>query len=100
MQSFDEKVYAACRRIPKGKVSTYALIAKISGSPKSARAVGNALNKNPDTKKTPCHRVVKSDGFAGGYALGKLKKIALLKKEGVVFSPDGKIDLGLFLAEF
>lgn len=83
MTSFQKKVYAAVRRIPRGSVSTYAAIARAIGRPRAARAVGNALNANPDTTSTPCHRVVRSSGFVGGYAWGVAKKIAILKREGV-----------------
>lgn len=81
--SFAEQVWKACKRIPKGKVGTYATIAKMIGKPKSARAVGNALNKNPFAPVVPCHRVVRSDGSVGGFASGSPKKIRLLKSEGV-----------------
>jgi len=100
MCGFNESVWRACQRIPKGKVSTYANIAKAIGSPKAARAVGNALNKNPNTKLTPCHRVIKSSGFVGGYALGAKRKIALLKKEEIGISKNGKVDLEKFLFKF
>lgn len=61
---------------------TYKQVAVKLGNAGLARAVGNALNKNKDTK-VPCHRVIRSDGQAGGYAKGTKKKIAILKKEGV-----------------
>lgn len=81
--SFNEKVWNACKKIPKGKVTTYKEIAKAIGSLNSSRAVGNALNKNPFPFKVPCHRVVKSNGEIGGFAFGAGKKIELLKKEGI-----------------
>ena len=62
---------------------TYKQVAKITGHPKAWRAVGNILNKNQDSK-TPCHRVVKSNGRAGGYKDGAKKKFSLLKREGVI----------------
>jgi methylated-DNA-[protein]-cysteine S-methyltransferase len=71
-------------KIKKGKVLTYKKVAKLAKNPKAYRAVGNILNKNPDLKTIPCHRVVKSDGRIGGYKFGVKRKIALLKKEGVV----------------
>ncbi len=70
-------------KIPKGRVSTYKEVAELTGRPMAFRAVGNALNGNPDPKTVPCHRVVKSDGSVGGYKYGTNKKISLLKKEGV-----------------
>lgn len=95
MISFREKVYAATRKIPKGRVSTYKTIARMIGSPRAARAVGNALNTNPDTSRTPCHRVVRSTGKIGGYALGTRRKAEVLKKEGVTIS-SGRVDLEKF----
>jgi len=82
---FAEKVYRVVSRIPKGKVLTYKEVARLAGSPKAFRAVGNLMNKNPYPKeKVPCHRVVRSDGKIGGYNGGTAKKAALLKKEGVM----------------
>ncbi len=87
-----EKVYAALRTIPRGKVATYKQLARHIGSPRAARAVGNALNKNPRAPKIPCHRVVLTGGRLGGYAGGPKKKIALLKQEGVLVV-GGRVDL-------
>ncbi|MBU4245476.1 MAG: MGMT family protein [Nanoarchaeota archaeon] len=81
--SFSARVLELTKRIPKGKVSTYGDIAKALGNPKAARAVGNALNKNPHPVTVPCHRVVRSGGAVGGYVSGKKEKIALLKSEGI-----------------
>ena len=84
--SFADRVYALCKKIPKGKVSTYGALAKALNS--SPRAVGQALKCNPYAPIVPCHRVVKSDGSLGGF-MGNVKgeaiqkKIALLKEEGV-----------------
>ena len=85
MKTFKEKAYAVVAKIPKGKTMTYQEVARLVGSPNAYRAVGNVMNKNPDTKKVPCHRVVRSDGTPGGYALGTTRKLAILKNEGVVF---------------
>jgi len=80
--------------IPRGKVTTYRLIAKKLET-KAYRAVGNACRNNPYAPKVPCHRVVKSDGTIGGFA-GKTSgktvqnKVELLRKEGVQVI-DGKI---------
>lgn len=84
MTYFQERVYKVVKKIPKGKVLTYAQVAKAVGSPLAFRAVGNALNKNPNLKAIPCHRVVRSDGKIGGWRGGTKKKAALLKKEGVL----------------
>lgn len=92
--AFQQKVYRACSKIPKGKVSTYKDIAQAVQS-KAYRAVGQALNKNPFAPRVPCHRVVGSDGSLGGFASGMRKKRALLQKEGVEIQK-GKIDLRRF----
>ncbi|MEM3031066.1 MAG: MGMT family protein [Candidatus Micrarchaeia archaeon] len=75
-------------KIPKGKTASYAEIAKRVGRPKAARAVGNALAKNPFPLLIPCHRVIRSDGSAGGYSRkgGSAKKKKLLEREGYRFS--------------
>lgn len=78
---FEKKVFEACKKIPRGKTATYGEIAERIGKPRAYRAVGNALNKNRNPK-VPCHRIIRSDGTAGGYAKGKKKKIGILKKEG------------------
>jgi methylated-DNA-[protein]-cysteine S-methyltransferase len=96
MKSFSEKVYSICKRIPKGKVSTYREIGNaLGGYGQVYRAVGVALKNNPYAPRVPCHRVVCSDGRIGGYKGAKsgkklAQKIALLKKEGVIVK-DGKV---------
>ena len=57
--NFKERVYEVVRKIPKGKVITYKMAAKLAGKPRAWRAVGNVLNKNKD-KKIPCHRVIRT----------------------------------------
>jgi O-6-methylguanine DNA methyltransferase len=93
--SFYVKVWKAMDRIPHGKVTTYKELARAIGNPHSARAIGNACNKNPNAPHTPCHRVVASDGSLGGYALGLRKKIQLLEAEGIEIRNE-KIDLEKF----
>ena len=83
MNSFSEKVYEVVKTIPKGRVMSYKQVAKLAGNKRAFRAVGNILNKNPNPKIIPCHRVIKSDGSTGGYKWGGNKKASLLKKEGV-----------------
>jgi O-6-methylguanine DNA methyltransferase len=78
--TFTEKVFEYVKTIPKGKTRTYKEVAFSIGHPNSARAVGNALNKNYDPS-IPCHRVVRSNGKTGGYNRGADQKIALLKRE-------------------
>ncbi|MFA5146212.1 MAG: MGMT family protein [Candidatus Omnitrophota bacterium] len=80
---FERRVYEAVSGIPRGEVRSYAWVARMAGSPKACRAVGNALNKNRYTDIIPCHRVIKSDGSIGGYARGTSAKRRMLKSEGV-----------------
>ena len=95
MTEFQKKVLSITKKIPKGKVATYGLIAEIIGN-KSYRAVGNALNKNPYPIKIPCHRVVKSDGKVGGFAKGTEYKEKLLRNEQIEIH-NGKIELHKYL---
>lgn len=80
MKTFRQKVYDIVRKIPKGHVLTYKEVARRAGNAKAARAVGNILHKNYDPA-IPCHRVVRSDGKAGGYNRGSQKKQELLRQE-------------------
>ena len=84
---FQLKVWFYLKKIPKGKLKTYAQVAKAIGKPKTVRAVANAIGKNPFPPKIPCHRVIRSDGKLGGYsAKGGIKtKKKLLKNEGFSF---------------
>jgi O-6-methylguanine DNA methyltransferase len=85
--SFRDRVYAEAAKIPKGKVATYGQIARLAGSPRAARAVGQLMAKNKDTKRVPCHRVVGSGGALTGYAFnGVSEKRKKLIDEGVSFS--------------
>jgi methylated-DNA-[protein]-cysteine S-methyltransferase len=80
--SFCEKVWAVTARVPKGKVTTYACIARALGG-NAYRAVGQALNRNPYAPAVPCHRVVGSNGALTGFAGGLAKKRRMLEEEGV-----------------
>ena len=80
--------------IPKGRVTTYALIAKKLNT-RAYRAVGNACRKNPYAPRVPCHRVVRSDGSIGGFGgktsgMSVQKKMRMLREEGVEIR-DGKV---------
>ena len=79
---FHGKVLRACRRIPYGKTLTYAALAARAGSPRAARAVGQAMARNPLALVVPCHRVVAAGGGLGGYGGGLDLKQRLLKLEG------------------
>ena len=82
LTEFERSVYTSTLAIPRGQTRSYKWIAEKIGRPRSYRAVGNALNKNPYVTIVPCHRVVKSDGSLGGYALGSRLKKKILKSEG------------------
>ena len=83
---FQKKVWNYLKTIRKGTVKTYKQVAIGINRPKSARAVANAVGKNPLAPTIPCHRVVRSDGSLGGYSgKGGIKtKKKLLKKEGII----------------
>ena len=89
-----KRIYKAVQKIPKGKVATYADIAKMAGNPKMARAVGNALHRNPDPENIPCYRVVNAKGeLAGAFAFGGEKvQEEFLRADGVEVV-DGRVDL-------
>lgn len=89
-----EQIYAVVRRIPRGKVVTYGMVARMAGNPRWARAVGYALHQNPEPGVIPCHRVVNRFGqMAPAFAFGGPdRQRALLEAEGVVFRADGSVD--------
>jgi methylated-DNA-[protein]-cysteine S-methyltransferase len=78
---FQERVWAALRRIPVGATASYGDIARAVGSPRAVRAVGRANALNPVSLVIPCHRVVRSDGELCGYAGGLPRKRWLLDHE-------------------
>jgi methylated-DNA-[protein]-cysteine S-methyltransferase len=84
------RVYEVVKKIPKGRVLTYKEVAKLAGSTRAWRVVGNVLNKNYDPK-IPCHRVIRGDGKVGGYRYGVKRKIALLKREGIIIDSYGEV---------
>ena len=97
-----EIIYAIVRRIPRGRVMTYGQIACLAGNPRWSRVVGYALHVNPEPGKIPCHRVVNrrgevADSFAFG---GPERQRKLLEDEGVVFLPDGRVDLSVSLVHY
>ena len=93
--SFEQQVYDALSRVPLGKVTTYAELARAIGC-RSAQAVGQALKRNPSAPEVPCYRVIRADLSLGGY-VGSTKgkkialKLALLQSEGVEFDSLGKL---------
>lgn len=87
---FQRRVLLAEFGIPRGYVSTYGRIARYLDTPGAARAVGNALARNPFPLVIPCHRVLRSDGRIGGFQAGLAMKRRLLEMEGVGFREDGR----------
>ena len=96
---FSKKVYTLCKKIPKGRISTYKEIAKKLNK-KAYRAVGNSLNKNPYSPIVPCHRVINSNGKIGGFAAGIKNKIKLLEREGVEVKNNKIVDFKKLLYKF
>lgn len=85
LDSPSKRIYEAVKRIPYGHVATYAQVAEAAGDRKMARAVGNALHKNPDPDNIPCYRVVNSKGeLAAEFAFGgAVRQQKLLEAEGI-----------------
>lgn len=79
---WQNKVWQKLLAVPYGTVISYQDLAAGVGKPKSARAIGQAVNKNPIAIIVPCHRVIGSRGDLVGYAGGLKKKEYLLKLEG------------------
>ncbi len=78
---FQQKVWKKMLEVPFGKTISYKKLAAMVGSPRKARAVGNACATNPVSIIVPCHRIIKSDGGLGGYGGGIELKKRLLKLE-------------------
>lgn len=94
MKSFDEQVYEYVKTVPRGKVTTYGMIARSIGRPRAARQVGNALHRNPTPIVVPCHRVVNREGrLAPAFAFGGWEMQAKLLAEEGVESTDGYVDM-------
>jgi O-6-methylguanine DNA methyltransferase len=89
-----KRIYEAVKKIPKGRVATYGQVAELAGDKKMARAVGNALHKNPDPDSIPCYRVVNAKGeLAGAFAFGGSDAQAKLLEADGIEVVGGKVDL-------
>lgn len=104
MTPLAEKTYILLKTVPKGRITTYKALADALGT-KAYRAIGQIMRNNPysfeeylDLKqRVPCHRVVASDGTIGGFKGEKTgetirRKIALLRKEGVIIRNNRVVD--------
>jgi len=91
------RILAAVRRIPRGRVSTYGWIAELAGFPRQPRLVGYALHHSSDDT-VPWHRVVNARGEVSLRTAGEShqRQRTLLEKEGISFSPTGRIDLARY----
>ncbi|MDP2496734.1 MAG: methylated-DNA--[protein]-cysteine S-methyltransferase [Candidatus Palauibacterales bacterium] len=85
---FRRRVLEELGRIPYGETVSYGELAERCGRPGAARAVGNAVGRNPAPVVLPCHRVVRSDGSPGEYGGGRERKRRLLRLEGALPAPD------------
>jgi AraC family transcriptional regulator of adaptative response/methylated-DNA-[protein]-cysteine methyltransferase len=79
--AFQQRVWQALRGIPAGRTASYAEIAARIGSAQAVRAVARACAANPVAVAIPCHRVIRTDGEAGGYRWGVERKRELLRRE-------------------
>ena len=84
IHGFAASVLKATARVPFGVVTSYGQLASEAGSPRAARAAGNALGSNPIPIVVPCHRVLHADGGLGGYSGGLDRKRFLLELEGTL----------------
>ena len=92
-----KRIYEAVKRIPKGCVATYGQVAAMAGDKKMARAVGNALHKNPDPEKIPCYRVVNTKGeLSGAFAFGGADEQARRLEADGIEVINGRVDLGKY----
>ncbi len=95
VESLYERIYEVVRQVPKGKVATYGEIARAVGMPRGARQVGYAmaaLGRGAPRPDVPWHRIVNAKGES---SIGE-EQVTRLHEEGVVFGPDGRIDLRAF----
>ncbi len=93
-----ERIYRVVRRIPRGRVATYGLVAHRAGLPGQARQVGYALHALPDDTAVPWHRVINARGaisLSGASDAARYQRW-LLEGEGVRFDPSGRVDLARF----
>jgi methylated-DNA-protein-cysteine methyltransferase-like protein len=94
--TFADVAAAAIRAIPKGRVATYGQIARLAGNPRAAHVVVWLLNSSWQTRQLPWHRIISAQGRIALKGEGLKQQRRLLRKEGVVVAPDGRIALARF----
>ncbi len=94
MSDFHKNIYEMVKSVPAGMVTTYGQLAAKSGNPRRSRVIGGAMARCNDNT-VPCHRVIKKDGsLPSSFGIGgKEHQRFLLESEGVIFLPDGRVDL-------
>ena len=93
-ETFSERVYALVRSVPSGRVISYGGVAALLGHPRAARGVGQALHALPDDSDVPWWRVVNRNGEISirGIMHGATRQRQLLRREGIRFDANGRID--------
>jgi len=92
--TFPNKVFKIVRCIPRSKVLTYGQVATLAGVPRGARIVGGLLYQSGPTDKLPWQRVINAQGKISTYRVGMgEEQRRLLEQEGLVFNPEGAVDL-------
>ncbi len=91
--SFFEQVYQVVEQVPYGSVITYGQVAMLLGRPRYARQVGYALHAAPKNRKLPWHRVVNRLGVLSPEHDFTARQRELLKKEGITFNRNGRINM-------
>lgn len=91
-----ERIWAAIRKIPRGRVATYGQIARVAGMEGQPRLVGYALHALPEGFRVPWHRVINSKGSISLIGPSGRRQRRLLEDEKVIFSPAGKVNLRLY----
>ena len=95
-RAFHHDVLNIVAQIPRGRVTTYGNIAALAGWPSHSRMVGRTLRYAPEAELLPCHRVVTVEGRT---APGWSRHRPLLEEEGVIFKPNGHVDMRQHLWE-
>jgi methylated-DNA-protein-cysteine methyltransferase related protein len=98
VETFEQRVRKLIKRIPKGKVATYGLIATMAGNPRGARQVVRVLSSCSNKDKLPWHRVINREGkISMPVGNGYEEQHALLEREGVIFGLGDRVNLDRFL---